>query len=147
MINYAASATKKLTEDLPKHSNIVIEWNCQGAFGVSFLERQFKKTFPETIAHMSSVSASGKLTTGQVLVFQENDYNIYVMINRYALVGRLKDDYETVLATTQRTIISLKQLVGMGNVYSWMLIKDTGFWSNVHRQLKNMDINWNIYHR
>jgi hypothetical protein len=145
-LNYN-TGNKKLLTDLPLSSYIAIEMDTKCTFGINIKEREFIKLFPETMAAMNPMFVEGRLQPGQLFKFDENGYKVLILINRYARVGILKDDSNSVCQTTQRLIKHVKNIVGDNDVSSWMMIRDTDMWSSISGQLKQMNINWNIYHR
>jgi hypothetical protein len=137
-----AYENKVLFEDNFKEYTIVLDVNCQGVLEFEHHQRQLKRYFPETVQMLVEASITGTLSPGMVLRNEEDGFKLLLIVTRYARVGALKDDNETIIRNTMRAVESITEK----KVVSPLINRDvSSCWPALHPKIKSMDINWVVY--
>lgn len=144
MIDYNGTGT--MFKDLPRSNTIVIDINAQGIMDIDPFHQRFKKEFPETMAMLAPRFMSGDLQPGTVIKNQENGYRVLCVVTRYARIGGLKDDEETVIRNSLGALEHVQRICGKDPIASNIMNKDIKTaWSTMHEVIKSTSLNWMVY--
>lgn len=124
----------------------VIDVDCQGLFNLNVrIMKRMTTEYPDTVKYYRDLCFKQELITGDVISFTEKDTKFMLIVTSYQVLGNFKDNKLEMLYGTKDCIKELAKSNKDYNFHSGILLRHSGLWGDISKEIQNHKLNWTIY--
>ena len=124
----------------------VIDVDCQGLFNLNArIMSRMTAEHPDVVKKYRELCFKQGLVTGDVIQLDDKGVKFLLLVTTYQVLGKYKDEKTEMLYGFKDCLKELVKNYKDYNFHSGIILRLTGLWGDINKDIETNKLNWSIY--